>query len=112
LWFPLWSNQGRALHAFILTGIAVFLFLNLTQILRLFRLFPFSDYFGIVDCYHGAVTFHASLARVHYETPILLFVGIMLELGVIGVMARQIIKAVTERKRGAQQLSSDSPSSD
>ncbi len=99
LWFAIWSKQGRVLHAIILTGIAVILFLNLTQILRLVAPFPYSHYFGIVDCYHGTVTFHARLEKVYYETPILLFVGIMLELGALGVMARQIIEVRIERKR-------------
>jgi hypothetical protein len=99
LWFLLWSKQGRILHAIILTGIAVILFLNLTQILRLVAPFPFPHYFGTVHCYHGTVTFNAELSKIHYETPIILLVGILLECGAVVIMLRQITKAIIERKK-------------
>ncbi len=49
------------------------------------------------DCYSGTVTFNVALSKVHYEMPILLFAGILLELGALGIMVRQIIKAIIER---------------
>ncbi len=98
LWFALWSKQGRALYAIILTGIAVVLFLNLTQILRMAAPFPYSHYFGIVDCDHGTITFNATLSRIYYETPTVLLGGILFELGALAVMVRQTIQHVRERK--------------
>jgi len=99
LWFVLWSKQGRVLQAIILTGIAVILFLNLTQILRLVAPFPYPHYFGTVNCYHGTITFNAILSKIHYETLSILLVGILSEFGVLFLMLRQITKAIIERKK-------------
>jgi len=96
-WSIFWYKHGTAFHALLFTGIALFICLLLSQIVRLVGpVIP--PYFRIVEC-HGTVTFNAVLSKVHYETLIVLFVGILLELGALGVMLRQIIKAVIERKR-------------
>ncbi|HXQ35128.1 MAG TPA: hypothetical protein VN843_14025, partial [Anaerolineales bacterium] len=50
-------------------------------------MFPY--YFGTVDCYPGTVAFNASLSKVHYETLLALFAGILLGLGAMGVIVRQ-----------------------
>lgn len=99
LWFALWSKQGRALYAIILTGIAIILFLNLTEILRIVAPFPYPHYFGTVNCYHGTITFNAVLSEIHHETPVILLTGILLEFGALVVMLRQIRQVVVQRQR-------------
>jgi len=101
-WFTIWYKRPiwKALVlAVVFTGVAVFIFIVLTQIVRpfLWRVGASPEYFGTLDCYSGTVTFNVALSKVHYEMPILLFAGILLELGALGIMVRQIIKAIIER---------------
>jgi len=97
-WFTIWYAHRTAFHAIILTGIAVFIFVFLTQIARLAGPLYIPSYFGRADCY-GAVTFNARLSKIHYETLLILFAGILLEVGALGVMLRQIVSTVIERKK-------------
>jgi hypothetical protein len=48
------------------------------------------------------VVFNAKLSKVHYEMLVVLFTGICLELGAIGAIFRQIMRAITQRKESAQ----------
>jgi hypothetical protein len=107
LWFALWSKQDRPWRAVLLACIAVILFLNLTQVLRLVAPFPYPPYFGSVNCQHGTVIFHAVLSKIHYETPIILLVGILSEFGVLILMWYQVRQVLLDRKR----LSSNNSSS-
>jgi hypothetical protein len=97
IWFfSIWyERRAGCFFAFVLTGIAVFIFLNVSQIARVlaspFRLFVPSD-FGQIIC-SGAVTFTAALSRIHYEALLVLLVGILLELGAVGVIVTQVMKA-------------------
>ena len=101
-WFTLWYKQGKAFLAFILTGIALWLFGNLTQVLRMVAPFNFSHYFGTVACSPGMVTLSAKLLKVHYETQLILLLAILAELGALGMMLRQIIKAIIQRKESSK----------
>jgi len=96
-WFIIWYKHKSFWKAIGLTILAVFVFLNLIP--RLIG--PLSPYTfpGIVNCYHGTITFNAALSKIHYETPIFLLLGILLEFGALVIMLRQITKAIIERKK-------------
>ncbi len=89
-------KHGSVLQASICMGIGGFIYLVLISAWRLigFHLF---GYGGVADC-SGAVTFTAKLSKVHFETLIIFGAGILLEVGAIVEMARQMVKAVTEGK--------------
>ncbi|HLO29121.1 MAG TPA: hypothetical protein VK249_08305, partial [Anaerolineales bacterium] len=99
IWYkrPIWEAVVLAIFFTVMAGIFYFV---LAQILRhlLPTVVPFESA-GILDCYHGIVTFNAKLLKVHYQSLIFLFIGILAELGAFGMMLRQIIRAVIERKR-------------
>ena len=94
-WFITGYKQGSASQAFILIGIAGFIYVFLLLISRV--LGPQPGYIGIADCY-GAITFSAKLSQIHYETLIVLFASILAELGALGMILRQIRSATLERK--------------
>ncbi len=58
--------------------------------------------FGVLDDCQGTLTFSAQLAKTHYETLIVLLVGMLAEAGAFGIMLRQVILAV--RKRSAKSV--------
>jgi hypothetical protein len=95
-WSILWYKQGAGLHAVIFTVLAPFICFFLSQLVRLVG--PgIPRYFSIAEC-HGTITFNAVLSKIHYEMPIALFTVILLELGALGIMLHQIIRAVIESK--------------
>lgn len=94
-WFTIWYNRSIT-EAFIPTVVAVILLGFLINVWRI--LVPETGVFVCRPWLHGTVTFNAKLSKVHYETLVVLLTGILLELGALGVMLRQIIKAVVERK--------------
>lgn len=80
-----------------LTALAVFIFLNLIPRLAS-PVFP--RYFpGSVECYQGTITFNAVLLEIHYETPIILLVGVLLEFGALVMMLYQVRQAVVDRNK-------------
>jgi hypothetical protein len=99
LCFVLGSRQGSTLKVMLLTGTALILFLNLTQILRLVAPYPFppSYSFGTAKCDHGTITFGAKLLKIHYQTMVILLIGIFSELAIPLTMWYQI-KQVIDRK--------------
>jgi hypothetical protein len=54
--------------------------------------------------YSGTITFNVHLSKIHYEMLITLFIGISLELGAVGVMLRQTMKARMHGKESAQSV--------
>jgi hypothetical protein len=101
-WFTIWREHRSVFLAVIFTMISGCIFVYLTQIMKGFA-GPLNHiaYFGTIDCY-GTVTFNAALSEVHYETLFVLFVATAIELGALGVMLRQIVKAVIERKEASK----------
>ncbi len=92
-WYALHYKRPIA-EVLILSVVAIVLLCILLDVSR-----PF---FAIVvgpGCLEGTVMFNANLSKVHYETLIVFFAGILLELGAIGMMLRQIIRAAIERKK-------------
>ncbi len=59
---------------------------------------PFYASVGSLGCLEGTITFNAKLSKTHYETLLVLFAVILAEVGAIGIMLRQIIRAVPEGK--------------
>jgi hypothetical protein len=99
LWFVVEYKHHSVSQAVIVIGVAGFIYISLILVWRV--LGPQIGYVGISDCY-GTITFNARLLKVHYETLIVLFVCILAELGALGVMLRQIIRAVTQGKESAK----------
>ena len=110
-WFALWSGRPIS-EAIIFTVIVIVIFVFLAVgIWRPFLLYtvgPHLDCLGVSDRYHGTFAFTAILSKVHYETPVVLLTGILLELGALGVMVRQIMKVIFERRSGSK-LTENSP---
>lgn len=90
-WFTIWYNRPIT-EAFIITVVAVILLGFLINVWRI--LVP---EIGVFVCHpgpHGTVAFNARLSKVHYETLIVFFSGILLELGALGIILRQIIGTI------------------
>lgn len=96
-WFVIWYKHQSVWQAIGLTILAVFIFLNLIPRLT-GPLFPHT-FLGAVDCDHGTITFSATLLKTHYGTPIVLFMGILAELGALVIMIREITGALIETKK-------------
>jgi len=102
-WFALWSERPIS-DAFIFSAIVIIIYIFLA--VGIWRQFPpvGSIHFncsGISDQYHGTLAFSARLWKVYYETLLVLFTGICAELGALGVMVHQIIKAILEGKESS-----------
>jgi len=53
------------------------------------------------DC-HGTITFTAKLSKIYYQPLAVHFTAALLELGALGVMLRQIVKVIVQRKEAAK----------
>jgi hypothetical protein len=95
-WFTLGHKRPFA-EALILTVIAVILLGFLINVWRI--LVPETGVFVCRPSIHGTITVNARLSKLHYETLLVLFAGIIAELGALGIMLRQVIMAATERKK-------------
>jgi len=98
-WFVIFYNRYSFWKAIGLTVFVLFIFLNLIPRLTS-PLFP-GFHPGEVDCYPGTITFIAALSKIHYETPIVMLVGVLLELGALGIMLHQVIRTIIERNKVA-----------
>ena len=95
-WIAIW-HKYPIYEVVILTVVVAACEHGLTQLAR--NLLPRVVHLGALECYHGTITFNAALSRVHYETPIVLFTGVLCSLLALGIMLRQIIRFVSERKK-------------
>ena len=98
-WFTIWYKRPIA-EAVSYTVIAVILFCLLIDVWR-----PLGAKVGPpFSCsdYQGSMTFNARVSWLHLETLAVLLAGIIAELGAIGMMVRQIIKAINERRSSAR----------
>jgi hypothetical protein len=91
-WLLLRDKQGRASHvgvALLFSILAVFICLLLSQVVRLAgpAVGQIPYYSEIRHC-RGAITFNATLLKIHYETLLVLLVSIAAEVGSIGLMLR------------------------
>ncbi|HLO31551.1 MAG TPA: hypothetical protein VK249_20535 [Anaerolineales bacterium] len=92
IWFfTAWSKRP-IFEAVVFIVLAVVFGCFLTQIWHalLTKVSPLLMCSGLSNRYHGTITFNAELSKIHYETLIVLFAGILLELGAFVVMFRQI----------------------
>jgi hypothetical protein len=90
---PLWETL-------LYTVLAGFLFLFLTVLVHpfLYKIAPPSEYFGGLECYHGTVIFNVVILKTHYETLLLLLVGILCEVGGIVMIVLQVRRAILQKK--------------
>jgi hypothetical protein len=90
-WFLLQDKQNRASHtitAVFLTGLAVFICFLLSQVHIVSFAGPavgWAPYYIGENC-QGTITFSASLLKTHYQTPAILFAGLLMEFGALGMM--------------------------
>jgi hypothetical protein len=98
-WYIIFCEHRSFILAIVSTMIAAVFYLGLTQVLRPFlsRVVPI-EYLGMLDCYHGTVTLIAKMGKIHYETIILFLAGIIMQLGALIIMIRQIIGAMGKKK--------------
>jgi hypothetical protein len=98
-------QHGSNMQAIFLMGIAGFICVFLILIMRLFGSLPYyffpDDFDSGVACY-GTITFHAVLSKVHYETLLVLGAGILAEVGALGIVLRQIRRAISEGKESVK----------
>jgi hypothetical protein len=95
-WFTISDNRPIA-EALILTVIAVVLLGLLINVWRI--LVPETGVFVCRPWIHGSVTFNAKLSKVHYETLIVLFIGIVAELGAVGVMLHKVVQVIFQKNK-------------
>jgi hypothetical protein len=98
LWFGLWYRKGSALQTIVLLGIVLCSFIYLVTFLNSAGRFIPHQYLGLVDCDSGTVAFTAKLSKIHYETLVVLAIGMSGELGALWIMVRQMIMAARERR--------------
>jgi hypothetical protein len=95
-WFIIGYKERRIVDTFLYVGIAGAIYVFLLLFSRIIG--PHIGYAGTIDC-NGTIEFNARLSKVHYETLIAFFAIILLELGALSVMLRQIRIAMSERKK-------------
>ncbi len=104
-WFLLQDKQNRAPHlvmAILLTGMAglICLLLAGTHTVSLAGPAVGWAYIG-KDCL-GTITFSARLLKMYYETPVILFAGILMEVGALGAMWQTNVRVVNQRKESSK----------
>jgi hypothetical protein len=93
-WFIIAYQKSRIVDVIRYTGIAGAICVVLLLFSRIIG--PHIGYAGTIDC-DGTITLSASLLKVHYETLIVFFAVILLELAGIVVMLRQVVNALFGR---------------
>lgn len=105
LLFVLEYKHGSNIQAIVFMGFAGFICAFLALVMRFFGNFPYyflrTNFDSGIECY-GTIAFNAVLLKVHYETLLVFWTGILAELGAIGVMVRQIRKAMSEGKESSK----------
>ena len=92
-----------AVNSTIFAGIFSVLFFCYVQIPLMKIMGPIID-FGFLDDCQGTLTFSAQLVKLHYETVSILLVGILAEIGALGIMFRQVSMAANKRRESTQSV--------
>ena len=102
-WLLVWHDQHPISSAIAPIVISVVFFRLLIAVLRLVgpRLSA-PQYLMISDQCQGALTLNARLSKIHYETLIILILGILGELSALGIMLRQFIRAIIQGKESSR----------
>jgi len=95
-WFTISEGQPIT-EAIISTVIAMVLLVFLTNVWRF--LGPNIGTFTCLPEIRGTVSFTAKLSKIYYGTPVILLVGILLEIGAIIVIIRQVTWTVSGQKK-------------
>lgn len=97
IWVYTLLYKRPLVEAFGYTIIVGFLYLQVTQIVRVLLPRIAYTYGTTTECFTGTVSFTAKLSKIHVEMLLVFFIGILLELGAFGEMFRQIIRAVRRK---------------
>lgn len=103
-WFVVWKEHRPISDAIIPVVISAIFLCFLIAILRLVAPKITVDYFMISDQCHGSLTLRARLSKIHYETLIVVFVGILGEFIALGFMLRQWIMTIIQRKEPSKSM--------
>lgn len=96
IWLATFLHKRPIYEAVIFTVIAVAFSCNMLNVWKgfLYKVVPAFVESGVF----GTVTLSASLSKIHYETMIVLFMGICAELGSVGIMLLEVIRAVAQKE--------------
>lgn len=97
LWWYALHYQRPITETVILTVVAMIVLCILLSVSR-----PFFAIVGVSGCLEGTVTFNARLSKVHYETLLVFFAAILAEVGAVGMMIRQVRRAIMQRKESSK----------
>lgn len=97
IWLFAIRHNRPITEAIITIIVAVILLGFLINVWRV--LAPSIGNFACLPDVNGTLTLNASLAKTYYETLAVLCSGVFLELGALGMIVRQTIKSVVERKQ-------------
>ena len=100
IWFTIGHEHRPVPHA-IASAVFAALFFCFIMIPVIKLMGPRLTYGGMAAC-HGEIMFRAKLLWVDYSVIILLLAGFFAELAALAIMARQIVKAIMQRKESAQ----------
>jgi len=105
-WFAIWDKRPiseAVIFTVIILVMSCFLFDNVWRPLA-GRVMPALSCIPLAESqpYSGTITFNANLSKIHYEMLLVLFTGVCLELGAVGVILRQTMRAIMRRKESAQ----------
>jgi hypothetical protein len=102
-WVIIWQEHLPVSRAVFPITVVVIIFCLLMGILRLLNPALATDYFGPVanEC-SGTLVLNAQLSRIHYGTQIMLGLGILGEIGAMGIMLRQFIVTIIQGKESAK----------
>lgn len=95
-WFTILHNHpfSEAIISTVVAGIILALLINAWRVLV-----PETGAFVCRPELRGSLSFDASLIKVHYETLLVLFIGVCAEAGALVVMLRQLVRIIFERNK-------------
>ena len=91
-WYAIYHKRSIA-EAFIFAVVAMIFLCILLDSTRHFYAYTLDS-----RCLEGIATFNAKLSKIHYETLLVLFATILAEVVAVGMMLRQVVKAIMQRK--------------
>ena len=102
-WLTIWQAQRPISTILIPVSVVIIIFCLPMGLLRLLNPVLAIDYFGPVstEC-SGTLLLNAQISRFHYATPIMLGLGVLGEIGAIGIMLRQVIMTIIHGKESAR----------
>lgn len=97
-WITIWREHRPFSYAVLATAIVAVISIGLLGILRVRNPALAIDYFlESYDC-HGTVVLDGELRKIHYEMPSVMALGILGQVGAVGIMLHQSVIAIIQKK--------------